>query len=107
MMKCKFVSLSGCIQMELRCCLQGCRNGKSASLGWPPVWCLPQRLRYQSQYEEILWEKIMQCNRARNISQCVSIPSVGNVRALYMLPWILAVVVGIMVLMPSLAMPPT
>ena len=48
----------------------------------------------------------MQCNRARNISQCVSIPSAGNVRALYMLPWILAVVVGIVVLMPSLVTPP-
>ena len=106
MMECKFVSLSGCIQMELRCCLQGCRNGKSVSLGWPLVWCLPQRLRYQSQYGEILWEKIMQCNKARNIPQCVSIPSVGNVRALYMLPWILAIVVGIVVLMPSLVMPP-
>ena len=47
----------------------------------------------------------MQCNRARNISQCVSIPSVGNVRALYMLPWILAVVVGIVVLMLSLVTP--
>ena len=76
-----------------------------ASLGWPPVWCLLQHLQCQSQYEEILWEKTIQCNKARNISQCVSIPSVGNVRALYMLPWILAVVVGIMVLMPSLVMP--
>ena len=51
-------------------------------------------------------EKIIQCNRARNISQCVYISSVGNVWALYMLPWILAVMGGIVVLMPSLVMPP-
>ena len=48
----------------------------------------------------------MQCNRARNISQCVSLPSIGNVKALYVLPWILAIVGGIVVLMPSLATPP-
>ena len=51
-------------------------------------------------------EKIIQCNRARNISQCVYISSVGNVWALYMLPWILAIVGGIVVLMPFLVTPP-
>ena len=47
----------------------------------------------------------MQCNKARNISQCVYVPCVGNVRALYMLSWILAIVVDIVVLMPFLVTP--
>ena len=41
-----------------------------------------------------------------SISQSVYVPCVGNVRVLYMLPWIPAVVVDVVVLMPSLVMPP-
>ena len=36
----------------------------------------------------------------------VYVPCVGDVRALYMLPWILAIVVHIVVLMPFLVTPP-
>ena len=50
LMKGRFINLIGCVQMEPRCRLRGWRNGKLASLGWPPVWCLPQRLQCQSQY---------------------------------------------------------
>ena len=107
LMKCKFVNLSGCIQMEPRCRLRGCRNGKSASLGWSSVCCLPQRLRCQSQNKEVLC-KIKQNSRISvSVFQSVFVPSVGNVRALYMLPWILAVVVDIVRLMPFLVTLPT
>ena len=77
-------------------------NEKTAPSRWSPVWCLPQRLRCQSQNKEVLC-KIKQNSRISvSVSQSVFIPSVGNVRALYMLPWILAVVVDIVRLMPFL-----
>ena len=76
------------------------------SLRWSPVWCLPQRLRCQSQYQEVCLERIMQYDKSRNISEYVYVPSVGNVRVLYMLPWILTVVVNKGMLMPFLVMPP-
>ena len=41
-----------------------------------------------------------------SISQSVYVPCVGNVRALYMLPCILVVVVDIVVLMSFLVTPP-
>ena len=40
------------------------------------------------------------------ITMSVYVPCVGNVRALYMLPWILAVMVDIMALMLFLVTPP-
>ena len=48
----------------------------------------------------------MQYNRARNISEYVYVPCVGNVKALYMLPWILTIVVNNGMLMPFLVTPP-
>ena len=46
----------------------------------------------------------MQYNRARSISPPPATP-LGSVGVLYVLPWILAVVGGIAVVMPSLVMP--
>ena len=81
-------------------------NEKTAPSRWSSVWCLPQGLRCQSQNWEVLC-KIKQNSRISvSVSQSVYVPSVANVRALYMLPWILAVVVDIVRLMPLLVMPP-
>ena len=41
-----------------------------------------------------------------SVFQSVYVPCVGNVRALYMLPWILAVVIDIVTLMSFLVTPP-
>ena len=40
--------------MEPFLCLYHPENGKITPLRWSPVWCLPQRLRCQSQYKEFL-----------------------------------------------------
>ena len=54
MMKYKFVSRSKCVQMEPSFRPSDSRIGRVASLEWPPVWCLLQRLRCQNQYREVL-----------------------------------------------------
>ena len=78
-------------------------NEKTAPSRWSSVW---QGLRCQSQNWEVLC-KIKQNSRILvSVSQSVYVPSVANVRALYMLPWILAVVVDIVRLMHRLVMPP-
>ena len=92
--------------MDPSSCLDDYEYKKTAPWRWSPVWCLPQRLRCQSQNSETLC-KIKQSSRI-TISdfKSVYIPCVGHVRALYILFWILAVVVDIGVLMPFLVMPP-
>ena len=91
--------------MDLSSRLDDYVNEKTAPSRWSPVWCLPQCLRCQSQNREVLC-KIKQNSRIIvSVSQSVYIPCVGNVRALYMLPWILAVVVDIVMLMPFLVTP--
>ena len=70
------------------------------------MWCLPQRLRCQSQNSEVL-RKIKRSSRiTRSVSKSVYVPCVSHVRALYMLSWILAIVVDVVMLMPFLVTPP-
>ena len=57
------------------------------------MWCLPQRLRCLSQNEKMLCKMKQNSKITMSVYQSVYVPSVGNVRALYMLPWILVVVV--------------
>ena len=90
--------------MELSLRPYYCKNDKMAPLRWSPVWCLPQRLRCQSQYKKA-FRKITQNNKLMNAFKCVSVPCVGTVRALYMFPQHLAVVVVMVALMPLLVTP--
>ena len=92
--------------MDLSSRLDDYRYKKTAPWRWSPVWCLPQRLQCQSQNSEVLC-KIKQSSRITvSVSKSVCVPCVGYVRALYMLSWILAVVVDVVMSMPFLVTPP-
>ena len=69
------------------------------------MWCLPQRLRCQSQNKKAYYKMKYSSKKWQPVSSFVSIsfvPFVGSVGgALYTLPWILAVVIGIVMLMSS------
>ena len=80
---------------------------KTAPWSWSPVWSLPQCLRYQSQNSGVLYEIKHSSRITVSVSKSVYVPCVGHVRALYMLSWILAVVVDVVILMPFLVTPPT
>ena len=80
---------------------------KIAPWRWTPMWCLPQRLRCQSQNRKVLC-KIKQSSKITvSVSKSVYVPCVGHVRVVYMLSWILAIVIDIVMLMPFMVMPPT
>ena len=75
---------------------------------WSPVWCLPQSLRCQSQYQEVTDERIMQYHKARKYIWKYLCTSCWWCESLiYRFPWILTVVVNNGMLMPFLVMPPT
>ena len=103
-MKCSFVSYCKCIRMESSLRLCHLENGKVAPLGWSPVWCLLQRLRCQSQYKEA-FRKYQSIRITSSALRGVYLPCIGAVRALYMFPQPLAVVVVNVALKPLLATP--
>ena len=105
LMKRNFVSWVECVQMDPSSCLDDYEYKKTAPWRWSPVWCLPQRLQCQSQNSEVLC-KIKQSSRITvSVSKSVCAPCVGHVRALYMLSWILAVVVDVVMSMPFMVTP--
>ena len=53
----KIVSPYECIQIELGLRLGPYEYSKIALLRWSPVWCLPQRLRCQSQYQKAFFKE--------------------------------------------------
>ena len=52
----RIVSLCKFVQMELGLGQSLCKCRMMTPLRWSPVWCLPPRLRCQSQYMEVFRE---------------------------------------------------
>ena len=109
-MKHDLVSQVECVQMDPSSRLDTCVNEKTApsnvATDVVPATMSPMpKLEQESALYLVL---AMKQNSRITISifQSVFVPCVGNVRALYMLPWILAIVIDIVMLMPSLVTPP-